>query len=127
MSRLKALEAFRQDAGFAQIAETFKRVNNILKDADVSANAVLVSNHPTEAALIDSLKQTRSIVDAAVKSQSWEKALAAIATIQKPVADLFVAVMVNDPDAGIRANRQAILASVREVVLNVADFSAFQG
>jgi glycyl-tRNA synthetase len=127
VSRLKALEAFRQDAGFAQIAETFKRVNNILKDADVSATAVLTSNHPTEAALIDALKQTRAIVDAAVKSQSWDKALAAIATIQKPVADLFVAVMVNDPDAAIRANRQAILAAVREVVLNVADFSAFQG
>jgi glycyl-tRNA synthetase beta chain len=128
VSRLQALQGFRDSTEFGQIAETFKRVNNILKDANVSGDAVATTgNHPTETALIEAVSAAGETVAAAVQSQSWDKALEAIATLQKPVADLFVAVMVNDPDETVRANRQAILASVRSVVLNVADFSAFQG
>ena len=36
------------------------------------------------------------------------------------------AVMVNDPDLEVRKNRQALLMAVRDVVLEVADFAAFQ-
>jgi glycyl-tRNA synthetase beta subunit len=35
--------------------------------------------------------------------------------------------MVNDPDLKVRAARVGLLRDVRGVVLNVADFSAFQG
>ena len=46
--------------------------------------------------------------------------------LQVPVAELFTAVMVNDPDLVVRQNRHALLQAVREVVLEVADFAAFQ-
>ncbi len=128
VSRLVALEAFRRDSGFAQIAETFKRVSNILVGAPVGArHAVpLQDAHPSEKKLLAALGQAESAVQSAVQSQAWDKALAEIAKLQVPVAELFTAVMVNDPDLVVRQNRHALLQAVREVVLEVADFAAFQ-
>jgi glycyl-tRNA synthetase beta chain len=82
---------------------------------------------PVEKALAESLSKASAAVEAAVKDQAWDKALATIATLQKPVADFFTGVMVNDPDEKIRAARVGLLKDVRGAVLNVADFSAFQG
>jgi glycyl-tRNA synthetase beta chain len=126
VARLQALETFRHDAGFAQIAETFKRVSNILKDAPPGDLDVGRLTHPAEKNLLQNLGKAGASVQEAVQSQAWDKALAAIATLQTPVAELFVAVMVNDPDLEVRKNRQALLRAVRDVVLEVADFSAFQ-
>ncbi len=126
VARLQALEVFRRDAGFARIAETFKRVSNILKDGIPGNLDASKLGHPSEKNLLHGLGKAEAAVQAAVKSQAWDKALAAIATLQTPVAELFTAVMVNDPDPEIKRNRQALLQMVREVVLEVADFSAFQ-
>ena len=62
----------------------------------------------------------------AADTTAMDKALAEIAKLQVPVAELFTAVMVNDPDLVVRQNRHALLQAVREVVLEVADFAAFQ-
>ena len=128
VSRLAALEAFRRDTGFAQIVETFKRVSNILVGATAGSplpNAATFVQ-PSEKKLVQVLEQARKAVNTAVNDQAWDKALAEIAKLQAPVAELFVAVMVNDPDLEVRKNRHALLQAVREVVLEVADFSAFQ-
>ncbi len=127
VARLQALQTFRGRSEFTQIAETFKRVNNILKDAAEGPWDAQVLTAPAEQALVAALAQAAAAVEHAVKDQAWDKALETIATLQKPVADFFTAVMVNDPDAAIRAARVGLLRDVRGVVLNVADFSAFQG
>jgi glycyl-tRNA synthetase beta subunit len=49
-----------------------------------------------------------------------------IAGLNKPVADLFVAVMVNDPDETVRKFRHALLRNVLGTARKVADFGAFQ-
>jgi glycyl-tRNA synthetase beta chain len=129
LDRVGVLEKFRNNSGFVQIAETFKRVNNILKDAPVGETRGLSLqglDHLAEKSLQDALGKTEAAVRAAVQSQAWEQALSAIAGLQVPVAELFTAVMVNDPDPALRMNRQALLWAVREVVLEAADFSAFQ-
>jgi glycyl-tRNA synthetase beta chain len=129
VARLKALQAFRDSAEFTQIAETFKRVNNILKDVPASKelSGEVPFTHPVEKALYKALETASVSVNAAVATGDWDKALTAVATLQKPVADFFTGIMVNDPDPKVRELRQTLVASVRGVVLNVADFSAFQG
>src|SRR5690606_14512091 len=127
VSRLQALQAFRDRAEFAQIAETFKRVHNILKDATEGPWDEKVLAQDVEKGLVAALSTATTAVETAVKDQAWDKALGAIASLQKPVADFFTGVMVNDPDAAIRAARVGLLRDVRGVVLHVADFSAFQG
>jgi len=126
VARLQALETFRRDAGFAQIAETFKRVSNILKDVPLGNLDPGKLSHPAEQKLLRTLGQAEAAVQAAVQDQAWDKALGVIAILRAPVAELFEAVMVNDPDLEVRRHRQALLGAVREVVLEVADFSAFQ-
>jgi len=127
VTRLQAVQAFRDRAEFGQIAETFKRVNNILKDTAESPWDATALAQPVEKALVDALSKASAAVETAVKDQAWDTALGTIASLQKPVADFFTGVMVNDPDAAIRAARVGLLRDVRAVVLNVADFSAFQG
>jgi glycyl-tRNA synthetase beta chain len=127
VSRLQALQSFRASPEFSQIAETFKRVNNILKDAPEGPWDKAALAQPVEKALVEALSKASATVKTAVKDQAWDKALGTIATLQKPVADFFTGVMVNDPDPKVRAGRVGLLRDVRGVVLNVADFSAFQG
>ncbi len=125
-ARLHALQTFRGRPGFREIAETFKRVSNILKDTVPGELRPENLAQPAEQKLLHALGQAGSAVTAAARNQAWEKALEAVATLRAPVAELFDAVMVNDPDAALRQNRQALLQAVREVVLEAADFSAFQ-
>jgi glycyl-tRNA synthetase beta chain len=125
-ARLRALEAFRREPGFRQIAEIFKRVSNILKEAEPGMLHVEGLAHPAEKKLVQALGRAETAVRQAVQSQAWDQALAAIATLRNPVAELFDAVMVNDPDPTLRKNRQALLRAVRDLVLEMADFAAFQ-
>jgi glycyl-tRNA synthetase len=127
VARLKALQAFRDHAGFAQITEAFKRITNILKD---SASRVEVRedtlHHPAEKALYRAWHAADQEVGNAVANQKWDKALEVIAGLNAPVSELFTAVLVNDPDETIRTFRHALLRKVLATTRKVADFSAFQ-
>ncbi len=126
--RVDSLDFFSKNQGdhFFQIVEVFKRISNILKDAAPVKMDAAKLGQPSEKKLLQALGQAAAAVQSAVQSQAWDKALAEIARLQTPVAELFVAVMVNDPDLEVRKNRHSLLQAVREVVLEVADFSAFQ-
>ncbi|MCD6025178.1 MAG: glycyl-tRNA synthetase beta chain, partial [Fibrobacteria bacterium] len=127
VARLKALQAFRARPEFAQISEAFKRLTNILKDSSSGAQvSEAVLAHPAEKALFKAWQDADLKVGAAVADQSWEAALDVIAGLNKPVADLFVAVMVNDPDETVRKFRHALLRNVLGTARKVADFGAFQ-
>ena len=53
--------------------------------------------------------------------------LDSVGAVRGDVAALFDAVMVNDPDAGLKRQRHLLLRKVRDLVGEIADFSAFQG
>ena len=53
--------------------------------------------------------------------------MAALASLRAPIDAFFEGVMVNDPDADIRAFRLGLLARVRDAVHRVADFSKIEG
>jgi len=115
--RVKAVQAFRALPEAAALAAANKRVANILaKDGAAAAAGV-------DQALL---------VDAA------EKPLAArVAALATELEPLFVAgdytsaffdkVMVNAEDAGVRANRLALLAQLRGLFLRTADIGVLQG
>ncbi len=50
-----------------------------------------------------------------------------MAKLRKPIDDFFDNVMVNDDDDTVRNNRLALLARIRKVVTQVADFSKISG
>ena len=64
---------------------------------------------------------------AAIESEDFEAAMTALATLRAPVDAFFDHVMVNAPEAKVRANRLRLLNRIREATLAVADFSKVGG
>jgi glycyl-tRNA synthetase beta chain len=127
VDRLKALQAFRGQAAFSQAAETFKRVSNILPgriegSLDTAALAV-----EAEKNLLKAVQKAEGEVRKGMSSQSYGDVLGAVSALRGDVAALFDAVMVNDPDPRLKQNRHLLLGKVRDLVGEIADFSAIQG
>jgi len=121
-ARLLAIQAVRPTADFEPLAAAFKRISNILKQAahvpGAALSAALLEPGP-ETALYIAFEQTRH----KVKQLPYQEALAEVATL-RPAVDLFFdKVMVNVPDAAVRANRLALLHALLTEFSTIADFS----
>ena len=127
VARLEALQGFRDRPTFAQAAETFKRVSNILDPAvqgDLDPGALKL---PAEAQLLEGVARAEGEVRKHMGAQRYGEVLEAVGALRGDVAGLFDATLVNDPDPQLRRQRHLLLRKVRELVGEIADFSAFQG
>ena len=100
----------------------------ILKDAV----AEIASGHagadlPQEKALIAALDKAEPKAAAAVDKEDFTGAMAALASLRKPIDEFFDHVTVNDPDAAKRERRLNLLMRFRDAVNRVADFSKIEG
>ncbi|WP_343519659.1 glycine--tRNA ligase subunit beta [Sphingomonas sp.] len=82
---------------------------------------------PAEAALIAALDDAEPKAAAAVESERFEAAMAALATLRAPIDAFFADVTVNDADPAKRESRLALLARMRDAVHRVADFGKIEG
>ncbi|MCW4461773.1 glycine--tRNA ligase subunit beta [Sphingomonas sp. BT-65] len=82
---------------------------------------------PAEAALIAALDAAEPKAAAAVESEQFEAAMAALATLRAPIDAFFTDVTVNDADPAKRESRLALLARMRDAVHRVADFGKIEG
>ncbi|MEO6098671.1 MAG: glycine--tRNA ligase subunit beta, partial [Fibrobacteria bacterium] len=126
VARLQALQAFREKPGFAAAAETFKRVSNILDPqvtGEVDARALKL---PSETRLLEGATKAEAAVRQGLAAGNYGDVLNAVGTLREDVAALFDACMVNDPDAELRRNRHLLLRKVKDLVGEIADFSAIQ-
>ena len=80
-----------------------------------------------EIALADAIMKADAAVAAKVAANDYHAAIAALATLRQPVDAFFEAVLVNDADAAVRANRLNLLAKLRDTMRLVADFSKVAG
>lgn len=85
------------------------------------------SPEPSEKALIDALDAAGPKAAAAIESEDFEGAMAALATLRTPIDEFFDHVTVNDSDETKRAARLDLLARFRGAVHQVADFSRIEG
>jgi glycyl-tRNA synthetase beta chain len=119
-ARCEALSAFAEDARFASLAQSAKRIGNILKDeTPAEAFDAAVLQDATEKALAERLKAMEATVDHAAL-------LAALADLAEPLEAFFNAVMVKCEDPALRAARLSLLHRLRQAFLRVADFSLWQ-
>ena len=127
-SRLSALAQVRPTENFEPLAASFKRIQNILRQANVessavsSIDAVLIEPGP-EAELYNEFLRVREIVDAQRKTHDYRDALEAIASLRPKVDLFFDKILVNDPDEKVRRNRLALLNSLLTEFSAIADFS----
>ena len=113
-ARLKRVQTIRATPDFEPIAASFKRIKNILKQAQFSDSAVYASllEPGPEFELYEEGRRT--------EGQPLESRIAAL----RPKVDLFFdKVLVNAPDPNIRRNRLALLQSLLTEFSDVADFS----
>jgi glycyl-tRNA synthetase beta chain len=133
--RVEALSRFLATADGAALLAGTKRAANILKaeekkdgkSFDGAAVDAALSSAPREAALLAALTQAETDADLALANSNFEAAMTALAGLRPAVDAFFEAILVNDPDANLRANRLALLARLRAATAKVADFSRIEG
>lgn len=120
--RLTALKAVRPTENFEPLAASFKRIANILRQAEFQGGGgvdeKLLEAGP-EADLYHDFQRVRETA----RSNDYLQALEAIASL-RPRADLFFdKVLVNAPDAQVRRNRLTMLHQILTEFSTIADFS----
>jgi len=121
-SRLLAIQAVRPTENFEPLAASFKRIQNILRQARFSGGGTISSDllEPgPETELYGEFERVRK----AAASQNYRPALEAIATIRPTVDRFFDKVLVNTPDERIRQNRLTLLHTLLAEFSTIADFS----
>jgi len=117
--KIEALNTLVNSEGFDDIFSTFKRVANITKDIDLSADLSVdkaLFEEEAEKALYKRYKEVTS------KSyESYEEELDALFGLKPELDAFFENVMVNAEDEKIKNNRKALVASIYKSILNIAD------
>ena len=96
------------------------------------AVAAIASGRPgadlaEEKALIAALERAEPTAAVAVANEDFTGAMAALASLRKPIDEFFDHVTVNDPDSEKRERRLNLLMRFRNAVDQVADFSRIEG
>ncbi len=124
--RLAAVRAFAALPEAASLAAANKRIANILKKSDAKAAATIDAARlvePAERALAGALRDVGPRADALFANHEYAASLSELAALKTPVDAFFDSVMVNADDAGLRANRLALLSSLHAAMNRVADLS----
>ena len=133
VKRANALQAFVGTEDGANLLAGYKRAANILKKeewpeaVDQAAKTLSYTPETAEKALIDALDGAEPKATAAVASEDFAGAMAALATLRAPIDAFFDEVTVNDTDPYKRAARLDLLARFRSAVHKVANFSKIEG
>jgi glycyl-tRNA synthetase beta chain len=129
-ARLRALAGFLVEPAAAALTAANKRIANILRKSEGGAgdqvDAALL-REPAEQALASALARVRAPVEQALAQRDYAGALATLAQLRGEVDAFFDAVMVNDPDAALRANRLALLGGISGLFGRIADLSKLPG
>jgi glycyl-tRNA synthetase beta chain len=127
--RLEALRTIRSSADFAPLAELFKRVKNIAREAgpEAAAGAAALDRdaltEPAERALLDELDRRAPAMASALAAADYAKAVAEVAPFRAPVHRFFTEVFVMVDDARLRNARLMLLVHLRDLILQIADIS----
>jgi glycyl-tRNA synthetase beta chain len=124
--RLSAVSAFMQLEAGNSLAGANKRIANILRDAADEQGREIETHllaEPAEAHLHTALMHVADAHADRLVERDYGAILTALAGLREPVDEFFDAVMVMTDDPDTRANRLALLRSLRRLFLDVADLS----
>jgi glycyl-tRNA synthetase beta chain len=121
--RLAALREVRPTEDFEPVAAGFKRIKNILRQAEVAGAPGSIDTTLLEPGPETTLYHAIIAAKAQWAALSYRGKLEAIAGM-RPAIDLFFdKVMVNVPDAAVRHNRLTLLHTMLAEFSTIADFS----
>jgi glycyl-tRNA synthetase beta chain len=126
IARAAAVTEARAGEDFAAVSAAFKRMKNILTQANFSLpehTTRTATGEPVETALHAKFTSIDEKVRALSAARMYTEALAAIATLRPEVDAFFEGVMVNDPDPAVRQRRLTQLSLIVDSFSGIADFS----
>jgi glycyl-tRNA synthetase beta chain len=132
--RARALEQFVQSTDGANLLIAYRRAGNIVEieeardkrrfDQPVRPELLQLN---AEMNLLSDLNHVGPEASAYLRQEQFPEAIAALATLRRPVDEFFDKVTVNAPEREVRENRLRLLSRIRSVMNQVADFSQIEG
>jgi len=127
--RIRAVQAFSELSQASMLADSNKRVANILAKSEMSVadtvdEALLAE--PAEQSLYSSVREAQTAVTPLLEKADYTQVLQTLASLDEPLTQFFDNVMVNSEDDALKNNRLALLKQVRALFLTVADISELQ-
>jgi glycyl-tRNA synthetase beta chain len=127
IARAQALTDVRGSEDLAAISTAFKRIKNILRQAEEKQEGQSIQPEalvePAEQHLYAEMARVAPQVEALRAHQKYPEALERIASLRPVIDSFFDQVMVLAPEAHLRRNRLALIASVLNDFSRIADFS----
>jgi glycyl-tRNA synthetase beta chain len=127
IARAEALTEVRGSEDFAAISISFKRIKNILRQAEEKGYLIIPSMaelYTGEAEkLYSSVDNLAPKVAELSMKQCYSEALALIATLRPVVDEFFDKVMILDPDPAVRGANLGLINKVLQEFSGIADFS----
>ena len=127
--RIRAVQTFSELPQAAKLAESNKRVANILAKSEGEVAEKVDEALLSEAAeqdLYNAVCQAQAQVTPLLEKADYTQILQTLASLDEPLTQFFAEVMVNSENADLKANRLALLKQVRALFLTVADISELQ-
>ncbi len=131
--KVEALSAYINTEEGQNLVAGTKRAVNIL-NAEEKKGAVVehviderLFKEPAETALFDAMNDATNEAGILIERENFAGAMMALSRLRGPVDAFLDGVLVNDPDASVKANRLALLGEIRKATLRVADFSRIVG
>jgi glycyl-tRNA synthetase beta chain len=129
IARAEALTAMRESEDLLAVSAGFKRIKNILRQAEeknIARHGRVEENRliePEERALFAAMQQLAPEVEAFEAQQKYREALESIARLRPGIDAFFNKVMVMAPEETVRRNRLALIAQVLESFSHIGDVS----
>ncbi len=122
-AKLDAIHRVRPTPDFEPLAASFKRIKNILKQAQFDGAGEFQSGKLTPGPEKDLYNLFQAVRKQVTESSDFYPKLTNIASLRPQVDLFFDKILVNDPDPAIRKNRLALLQSLLTEFSTIADFS----
>ncbi|HAX61865.1 MAG TPA: glycine--tRNA ligase subunit beta [Elusimicrobia bacterium] len=129
-NRTVAVHSIRKLPDFEPIATSFKRIGNILKQSEKSEvrspKSEVVENllkEPEEKELYQKLQEAKNKIEQLFKNGDYTAILNELVLLRKPVDNFFDKVLIMDKNEEIKNNRLALLSTIYNQFIKIADFS----
>ena len=134
LKRVDALAGFLASEDGGNLLTAFRRASNIVaieerRDSrryDGEIDPALL-RQPEERVLCDRLAEVGDRSGTLLAREEFERAMAELARLRRPVDEFFDKVTVNCDEPALRENRLRLLSSIRQTMNQVADFSQIEG
>ena len=123
--RICALDEFMHRPEAESLAAANKRIANILRKADIAdLDGKINPTDPAEQQLHTACEQMGATVSKLVAARKYGAALDQLASLKPQIDEFFEVVMVMAEDRSTRQSRLALVAGLKQLFGQVADFSA---